>query len=32
MPTVNLPAHFATINEKTGKTPADFRAIAAKKG
>jgi hypothetical protein len=32
MPTVNLPAYFATIREKTGKTPADFRALAAEKG
>jgi hypothetical protein len=32
MPTVNLPAYFATIKEKTGKTPADFKAIAEQKG
>ena len=32
MPTINLPAYFATIKEKIGKTPADFRALAEQKG
>jgi len=32
MPTVNLPAYFKTIKKKTGKTPADFKKLAEKKG
>jgi hypothetical protein len=32
MNTINLTAYFATIKKKTGKTLADFRALAAAKG
>jgi hypothetical protein len=32
MNTINLKAYYATIQKKTGKTPADFRALAAAKG
>jgi len=31
MPTINPAAYFATIKTKTGKTPADFKALATKK-
>jgi hypothetical protein len=32
MSTINLAAYFATIEKKTGRTPADFRMLADRKG
>jgi len=32
MSTINLPAYFASIKKKTGKSPADFKHLAAQKG
>jgi hypothetical protein len=29
---INLTAYYATIKKKTGKTPADFKALAIAKG
>ncbi len=29
---INLTAYYATIKKKTGKTPADFKALAIEKG
>jgi hypothetical protein len=32
MNAINLPAYYKTIEKKTGKTPGDFKHLAAEKG